>query len=139
MREGQGWRLELADGDILADAVIWATGRSWRLARCFGATLKVHAHLAAYTRFFDRAPGDCRMVIEARPEGWWYSADLPGGSRVVACLTDPDLGNDLRDREILVPRTGGNTIDRTAPASRGARNLCHGEVGWNGHDRSGRG
>ena len=97
VREGRGWRLELADGDILANTVIWATGRSWRLARSFGATLKVHAHLAAYTRFFDRAPGDCLVVIEARPEGWWYSADLPGGSRVVACLTDPDLGDDLRD------------------------------------------
>ena len=97
VRDGQGWRLELADAEIVADAVIWAAGRSWRLARCFGAALKVHAHLVAYTRFFDRAPGDCRMVIEARPEGWWYSADLPGGSRVVACLTDPDLGSALRD------------------------------------------
>lgn len=97
VREGQGWRLELADGDVLADAVIWATGRRWTLARSFSATLHVHAHLAAYTRFFDRAPGDCRMVIEARPEGWWYSADLPCGSRVVACLTDPDLGSALRD------------------------------------------
>ncbi|ESY63139.1 MULTISPECIES: hypothetical protein [Mesorhizobium] len=36
----------------------------------------MHGHLAAYTRFFDRAPGDCSMVVEARPEGWWYSADL---------------------------------------------------------------
>ncbi|WP_095088491.1 NAD(P)/FAD-dependent oxidoreductase [Mesorhizobium sophorae] len=99
VREDQGWRLKLADGDIFAGAVIWATGRSWRLARSFGAKLRVHGHLAAYTRFFDRAPGDGRMVIEARPEGWWYSADLPGGRRVVACLTDPDLGSGLRDPE----------------------------------------
>ncbi|GLS22422.1 alkylhalidase-like protein [Labrys miyagiensis] len=99
MREGQGWRLALADGDIIASAVIWATGRSWKLARSFGAKLRVHGHLAAYTRFFDRAPGDCRMVVEARPEGWWYSADLPDQCRVVACLTDPDLGSELRDPE----------------------------------------
>ncbi|MER9333113.1 FAD-dependent oxidoreductase [Mesorhizobium sp. M0293] len=99
VRDGQGWRLELADAEIVADAVIWATGRSWRLARSFGAKLRVHGHLAAYTRFFDRAPGDCRMVIEACPEGWWYSADLPDQRRVVACLTDPDLGHDLRDAE----------------------------------------
>ncbi|TWI18278.1 flavin-dependent dehydrogenase [Mesorhizobium tianshanense] len=97
VREGQGWRLNLADGDIVASAVIWAAGRSWKLARSFGAKLRVHGHLAAYTRFFDRAPGDCRMVIEARPEGWWYSADLPDRRRVVACLTDPDLGHELRD------------------------------------------
>ncbi|QND69282.1 NAD(P)-binding protein (plasmid) [Mesorhizobium loti] len=97
VREGQGWRLNLADGDIVASAVIWATGRSWRLARSFGAKLRAHGHLAAYTRFFDRAPGNCRVVIEARPEGWWYSADLPDRRRVVACLTDPDLGSELRD------------------------------------------
>ncbi|WP_095197987.1 NAD(P)/FAD-dependent oxidoreductase [Mesorhizobium carmichaelinearum] len=99
VRDDQGWRLKLVEGDVVARAVIWATGRSWRLARCFGATLQMHGHLAAYTRFFDRAPGDSRMVIEARPEGWWYSADLPGQRRVVACLTDPDLGSELRQAE----------------------------------------
>lgn len=99
VRDDQGWRLKLAEADIVARAVIWATGRGWRLARCFGAKLTVHNHLAAYTRFFDHAPGDCRMVIEARPEGWWYSADLPGQRRVVACLTDPDLGRELRKAE----------------------------------------
>ena len=122
VREGEGWRLELADGDIVAGAVIWATGRSWRLARFFGAKLRVHGHLAAYTRFFDRAPGDCRMVVEARPEGWWYSADLPDQRRVVACLTDPDLGQRAARPEILVPRTGGDAAHRAAAASRRARN-----------------
>ncbi|MER9500260.1 FAD-dependent monooxygenase, partial [Mesorhizobium sp. M0587] len=97
VRDDQGWLLKLADEDIVARAVVWATGRSWRLARCFGAKLTVHGHLAAYTRFFDRAPGGCRMVVEARPEGWWYSADLPDERRVVACLTDPDLGSELRE------------------------------------------
>jgi len=96
-RSGEGWRLELAEGEVEAGAVIWATGRSWRLARPFGAKLQVHDQLAAHMRFFAGAPGDCRMVIEARPEGWWYSADLPDGRRVVACLTDPDLGTALRD------------------------------------------
>ena len=99
VRDDQGWLLKLADGDIVAGAVIWATGRSWRLARSFGAKLTVHGHLAAYTRFFDRAPGDCNMVVEARPEGWWYSTDLPDERRVVACLTDPDLGSELREAE----------------------------------------
>ncbi|NLS00703.1 FAD-dependent oxidoreductase [Rhizobium sp. P38BS-XIX] len=96
-RSDQGWRLGLADGEIVANTVIWATGRSWKLARSFGAKLRVHSHLAAYARFFDGVPGDCQMLIEARPEGWWYSADLPGQRRVVACMTDPDLGGDLRN------------------------------------------
>ncbi|HEV2507908.1 MAG TPA: tryptophan 7-halogenase [Mesorhizobium sp.] len=98
-RENQGWRLKLADWDITAQAVVWASGRSWGLARHFGAKVTVHGHLAAYARFFDGTPGDYRMVVEARPEGWWYSADLPGRRRVVACLTDPDLGNGLRQAD----------------------------------------
>lgn len=97
VREGQDWQLKLSDGVILASAVIWATGRNWKLARPFGAKLRVHGQLAAYIRFFDHAPGDCRLVIEARPEGWWYTADLPNQRRVVACLTDPDLGGGLRN------------------------------------------
>ncbi|MER8830968.1 hypothetical protein [Mesorhizobium sp. M0870] len=36
------------------------------------------------------------MVVEARPAGWWYSPDFPDERRVVACLTDPDLGSELR-------------------------------------------
>lgn len=95
MRIRNGWRLVTCDGDVEARMVIWATGRSWRLARTFGARLTVHDQLAAYLRFFDAAPGDNRMTIEARPEGWWYSVDLPGDTRVVACLADPDSG--LRD------------------------------------------
>ncbi|MER9657030.1 hypothetical protein NKJ26_26695 [Mesorhizobium sp. M0152] len=137
-REGQGRRLNLADGDIVAGAVIWATGRSWRLARSFGAKLRVHGHLAAYTRFFDRAPGACRMVIEARPEGWWYSADLPGGRRMVACLTDP-TGQRTARSAILVRRTGGDAINRPAPTPRRTRNLGVDQIGRNGHDRSGHG
>lgn len=97
VRRGQDWQLKLSDGVIVARAVIWATGRNWKLARPFGAKLRVHGQLAAYIRFFDHAPGDCRLVIEARPEGWWYTADLPNQRRVVACLTDPDLGGGLRN------------------------------------------
>lgn len=98
VREGHGWRLELTDGEIVAGAVIWATGRNWKLSRPFGATLRLHHHLVAFIRFFDGAPGDCRMAVEARPEGWWYCADLPDQRLVVACLTDPDLGRNLHDR-----------------------------------------
>jgi flavin-dependent dehydrogenase len=30
-------------------------------------------------------------VVEAEPEGWWYTADIPGGRRVLAFYTDADL------------------------------------------------
>ncbi|MGH6612830.1 FAD-dependent oxidoreductase [Sphingomonas sp.] len=94
--QGEGWRLTLADGsEIDARAVVWATGRSWRLARPFGARLRVHDGLVAHTRFFDGVAGDCRTVIEARPEGWWYSADLPGDRRIIACMTEPQIAETL--------------------------------------------
>lgn len=89
-----GWRVDTDDGAIEARAVIWATGRNWRLARSFGARLSVHDRLVAHLRFFDRSPGANGMTIESRPEGWWYSADLPGDTRVVGCFTDP--GGPLR-------------------------------------------
>jgi flavin-dependent dehydrogenase len=34
---------------------------------------------------------ETRTVIEARPEGWWYSAPLPEGRLVIALMTDADL------------------------------------------------
>jgi flavin-dependent dehydrogenase len=108
--EGEGWRLELADGDFVAGAVVWATGRNWGLARSFGAKLIAHGHLAAYTRFFDRAPGDCGMVVEARPEGWWYSADLPDRRRVVSCFSDPDIGSELRDPQCWYRALAGTRL-----------------------------
>jgi flavin-dependent dehydrogenase len=93
---GEEWRLHLADGATVdARALVWATGRRWRLARPLGARLTVHEDLAAHTRFYRCAPGDCRTVIEACGHGWWYSTDLPGGRRVVACLTDPATGEGL--------------------------------------------
>ncbi len=96
-----GWRLDLAGGGAIeAGLVIWATGRRWRLARPFGAALRAGPPLAAYARFFTGPTGDSRIVIEARPEGWWYSAGLPGARRVVACMTDPDIAADLGLREV---------------------------------------
>ncbi|ESY77318.1 hypothetical protein X739_33045 [Mesorhizobium sp. LNHC220B00] len=88
VRDDQGWLLKLADEAIVARAVVWATGRSWRLARCFGAKLTMHGHLAAYTRFFDRAPGDCSMVerrlARASPIRIW-----------AANCAKPDIGTKL--------------------------------------------
>ncbi|WP_156939458.1 hypothetical protein [Mesorhizobium sp. LNHC229A00] len=110
VRDDQGWLLKLADEAIVARAVVWATGRSWRLARCFGAKLTMHGHLAAYTRFFDRAPGDCSMVVEARPEGWWYSADLRVPHR-------SGSGQRTAQSRTLVPSFSRNAVHRAARAA----------------------
>ncbi|WP_052215435.1 FAD-dependent oxidoreductase [Sphingomonas sp. ERG5] len=139
--KGEGWRLTLADdSEIDARGVVWATGRSWRLARPFGAQVRVHSDLVAHTRFFAGVAGDCRTVIEARPEGWWYSADLPGDRRIIACMTEPQIAETLglrtrdgwrqaldatrhmrallppnaREGEVLVRSAGTATIDPVA-------------------------
>lgn len=119
--DGEGWRLILANGDqVIARAVIWATGRNWRLARPLDARVGVHDNLVALGRFFEGVEGDNRTIIEARPEGWWYSADLPGGRRIVCCMTDPEVARTLglrgdegwwhaleatRHMRVLVPET----------------------------------
>jgi flavin-dependent dehydrogenase len=97
--DGEGWRLILANGDeIVARAVVWATGRNWRLARPLDARVRVHDELVALGRFFYGVDGDNRTVIEARPEGWWYSADLPGRRRILCCMTDPAVARTLELR-----------------------------------------
>ena len=84
-----GWRLTTAcAATIDAQHLIWATGRSWRLARFLDARVRVHEERTAYIRTFETSAGDGTTVVEACPEGWWYTADLPAGRRVVACITD---------------------------------------------------
>ncbi len=38
-------------------------------------------------------------MVEAVPNGWCYTAGLPGGQRVATCLTDIDIARWLRLRE----------------------------------------
>jgi flavin-dependent dehydrogenase len=94
-----GWRATLAggehDGNELRTAwLLDATGRRGAVARSAGAIRRRDDALVAhYTRF--QAPAqtdlDGRTAIEAEPDGWWYTARVPSGERVVALLTDADL------------------------------------------------
>ncbi|MBB4635043.1 NAD(P)/FAD-dependent oxidoreductase [Longimicrobium terrae] len=98
-RDGSGWRVVLrsADGAVEEAACDWlvdATGRSAAIARQHGAA-RMHSDglVAFYARFTPDRPGDrdARTMIESTPDGWWYTALVPGGERVVAWLTDADL------------------------------------------------
>jgi flavin-dependent dehydrogenase len=108
-REG-GWRVVLrpaegADQEMECDWVVDATGRSAALARQQGAR-RVHADglVAFYARFRAGREGDrdARTLVESAPGGWWYTALVPGGERVVAWLTDADLA----DRATLLSEAG---------------------------------
>ncbi|MCG8461870.1 MAG: hypothetical protein MI919_36770, partial [Holophagales bacterium] len=90
---------------LCCEWLIDATGRAGSLAGRRARRLREDRLIAWVARFRPRPDAtpdrDARTLIEAAEDGWWYSALLPGGERVVAFHTDPgstDMG-DLRTRE----------------------------------------
>lgn len=75
-----GWRID-------------ATGRKAALARSLGARRRYTDKLFAFHQRFspERTGDEPRLLVETVPDGWWYSARLPSGDRVVLFLTDRDL------------------------------------------------
>ena len=67
------------------------------LANKIGAKTRKHSDLLAFYIVFDRVDqgsddaddNDTRTLIEAAPCGWWYSARLPHGKRLVMYTTSP--------------------------------------------------
>jgi flavin-dependent dehydrogenase len=69
-----------------------ATGRRAAIARVKGARRERRDRLVAlYASVRTRSDVDARTRVEAAPSGWWYSALVGSGRRVVAFLTDADL------------------------------------------------
>lgn len=95
-RQGAGLELQLDDGARLVAAfAIDASGRPATLATRLGATrTHLDALTAVYARFRAGVPGevDTRVLVEAAPEGWWYTVRVPSGERVVALLCDHTPG-----------------------------------------------
>jgi flavin-dependent dehydrogenase len=98
-RTGDGWlvRIRLA-GEVREVACGWvvdATGRSAAVARRHGGARVRHDRMVAVHARFRPLPGadqDGRTLVEAVPEGWWYTARLPNGERVAAFLADAGGG-----------------------------------------------
>jgi flavin-dependent dehydrogenase len=94
---GEGWRIAVDDHAtpvIRASAIVDATGRAARIARSQGARRRrLDRLVAAYWMLAagDAYQSDSTTLVEAVPEGWWYTTPLPGGQRVAAFLTDADL------------------------------------------------
>lgn len=107
-RAGGRWRVRLASGGEVDGAwLVDATGRRCALARRMGATRRMDdALLAFHARYRPASPApgdaDARTTVEAVRDGWWYTARIPGGERVVAFLTD----GDLADRAALLTADG---------------------------------
>lgn len=94
------WTVDTSAGTMTARFVVDATGHAASIARKRGARVVDVDRLVAYVRFVDDRTGqDPRTVVEAFADGWWYAAGLPGGRRIVACVTDADLGRRLELRD----------------------------------------
>ena len=73
--------------------VVDATGRPAAVARRFGARCHRDDRLVAVYGALRAGAGDsdARTLVEATPDGWWYTALVPGARRMAAFLTDADL------------------------------------------------
>lgn len=93
-REGGAWRCGLDDGgEVTSRTLVDATGRRAALARGLGATRERRDRLVGLVGAAPARDGDldARTLVEAVPDGWWYTALVPGRRRVVALMTDADL------------------------------------------------
>ena len=91
-RTPAGWRLSLDTGTtIAARRLIDASGRRSPLLRRFGQRRQVLDRLAcAYQRVSQGGQHDPTTYVEAARDGWWYTAMLPDGDRLVAFHGDGD-------------------------------------------------
>jgi len=102
-QDAHGWRLSIGEPALSARFLVDAAGSAARFARRCGANVVAADHLLGFARFFAHdTPGDGRTVVEAFADGWWYTAGLPDGRRVAACMTDADLARSmhLADAEV---------------------------------------
>lgn len=92
------WQLSTAETTLQAGYVIEATGRAAGQVAPPERRFSDHqVCLLAYPR----APAnyqDCRLLIEAGENGWWYSALLPGGRLVIALCVARETLSRMRGR-----------------------------------------
>lgn len=94
---GQEWQLTLSSGSMLrARFLVDATGGAVGFARRCGARFNSADRLVGIFRYFEGNGDDSRTLVEAFEDGWWYTAGLPGGQRIIACLTDADIACRLK-------------------------------------------
>lgn len=93
---GNEWCLTLSTGNSLAARfIVDATGGSAAMARSCGAGFVQADELVGIAGFFELGNGDPRTLVEAFEDGWWYTAGLPDGRRIIACMTDADLARRM--------------------------------------------
>jgi 2-polyprenyl-6-methoxyphenol hydroxylase-like FAD-dependent oxidoreductase len=86
------WRVSLSDGAVhTAHFLVDATGRAASLMRrCGLRPINLDRLVGCCIRTGSRSDGTEGLMIETCAEGWWYTAAIPGGDRVLVCMTDAD-------------------------------------------------
>jgi flavin-dependent dehydrogenase len=111
-REHGTWQLRIAYRDqplmVTAPLLIDAGGRGSTLLRPFGGQRDAGDRLlCGWVHGATRQSADAGVTFTAaEPDGWWYTAPLPGDRRVLAFHTDADLAaaSDARSAEALLAR-----------------------------------
>jgi len=108
-RVGNEWRVRIGSAIIAAKWLIDATGHRAFLARKVGVKRVILDQLVAIYCVATSLSGtdkDSRTFIESCPDGWWYSALMPGGRRTVSFQTDADMlpGQAWRTKEWFATR-----------------------------------
>jgi hypothetical protein len=102
---------------VRARFLVDATGRSAGLSTQLGAERRPLDRQVAVMRtaaLEEGSPVETQTLVEACPEGWWYSAKVPGGGIVVGLMSDADL---VRDRGLWRERTWEGLLSRTSHTS----------------------
>jgi len=93
-RDRYGWQITLSVNgrmeSLVAATLLDCSGRSALIARRQGASRLVDAAQTALIAWLETprdTDRDATLVVESAPDGWWYSARLPAGNRVVGFIT----------------------------------------------------
>lgn len=125
-RSDAGWRLfvERPEGAAVVTAgfVLDCSGRRALFASSIGVKREHIDRLVANVALMEaEREGDCdaTTTIESVPGGWWYTALLPGGRRVMIVLGDGDLIDPMQARSSVAWLAGlGRTRHMRAIAER---------------------
>jgi flavin-dependent dehydrogenase len=96
-RCGTTWQVALqtrqGGREVNASWLLDCSGRSYRIARGLGLARYYADRLLAFYARFQPDPRamvdqDSRTLVESVPQGWFHTALLPSGERLVTCFTD---------------------------------------------------
>ena len=123
-RETSDW--QAATAKFVADA----TGRARWLARRLGMSVRRYDRLIGWSGCTPLC-GAPKMttLIEAVPQGWWYSAPLPSAEHMVAFMSDPGVAPPTFPRHTAQRVGNGVWKPHAAPADSACLAETAGE-GW---------